>query len=67
MLSSIEKRLQALIYEEQPYVFLYVPPRKIAVNKRFDNPDFYFEKPGILLNNLRLLDQNSGVSSKPGM
>jgi len=62
----MEKRLQAIVYEEQPYVFLYAPQRKIVVHKRFDNGDMYFEKPGLLLNNLRLLE-SGGVSAKPSM
>lgn len=64
---QIEKRLQRYVYDDQPYIFLYVPPRKIAVHKRFENADFYYEKPGILLSNLRLIDQNSGTSAKPSM
>ncbi|TND10038.1 MAG: extracellular solute-binding protein [Bacteroidetes bacterium] len=63
----MEKRLQAIIYEDQPYIFLYVPPRKVAMHKRFGNGDFYFEKPGVLLNNMRLLDGAKGASSKPSM
>lgn len=62
----MEKRLQHLVYDEQPYIFLYVPPRKIAVHKRFDHGDIYFEKPGLLLNNLQLL-QTGGTSAKPSM
>lgn len=65
--TGMEKRLQALIYDEQPYIFMYVPPRKIAVHKRFENADFYYDKPGIILNNLKLLEQNAGTSSKPAM
>lgn len=63
----MEKRLQAIIYEEQPYVFLYVPPVKIAIHRRFENGDFYFEKPGVFLSNLHLLEAAHGSSNKPGM
>ncbi|MEO5642493.1 MAG: ABC transporter substrate-binding protein, partial [Bacteroidia bacterium] len=51
----MEKRLQRLVYEEQPYVFLFSSVRKVVIHKRFDNGDFYFEKPGMLLGNLRLM------------
>jgi len=47
-------KLQARIYEDQPYVFLYCSKRKIAIHKRFDNRYMYFERPGVLLNNLKL-------------
>jgi hypothetical protein len=29
--------------------------RKLVVHKRFDNGDFYFERPGMFLSNLRLM------------
>ncbi len=54
-------KLQARIYEDQPYVFLYVTKRKFAIHKRFDNRDMFFEFPGIMLNNLKL--NSSFVSS----
>lgn len=46
--------LQRVVYEEQPYVFLYSWPRKMAIHRRFQNGQFYNEKPGVILNNLRL-------------
>ena len=51
---EIEYRLQELIYEEQPYVFLMNGTRKLVLHKRFDNSNMYSEKPGVLLNNLEL-------------
>ncbi len=51
------KRLQAIIYEEQPYVFLYSAQRKNVIHKRFGNANMYFERPGVLLNNLKILTQ----------
>ena len=47
-------KLQARIYEDQPYVFLYTSKRKFAMHKRFKNRKMYFESPGVLLNNLEL-------------
>ncbi|MDC3153634.1 ABC transporter substrate-binding protein [Bacteroidota bacterium] len=47
-------KLQAKIYEDQPYVFLWITKRKFAVHKRFDNRDMFFEFPGLRLNNLKL-------------
>ena len=47
-------KLQARIYNDQPYVFLYSTKNKIAIHKRFDNRNTYFERPGLMLNNLKL-------------
>lgn len=49
------KRLQAMIYEEQPYVFLYSAQRKNVIHKRFANANMFFERPGVMLNNLKLI------------
>ncbi|MCC6768568.1 MAG: hypothetical protein IT240_05965 [Bacteroidia bacterium] len=45
---------QALVAEEQPYVFMYNATRKIAIHKRFDNAGMYPERPNVILNNLKL-------------
>ena len=47
-------QLQAKIYEDQPYVFMYSPKRKIVIHKRFDNANMYYEKPGFVLHNFNL-------------
>jgi ABC-type transport system substrate-binding protein len=51
----MEKELQKIIYDDQPYVFMYLLPRKIAIHKRFGNANMYWEKPGIYLSFLKLL------------
>ena len=51
-------RLQAKIYDEQPYVFLYSTKNKIAIHNRFDNKYMYTERPGVILNNLKLNNKN---------
>lgn len=48
-------RLQKLVYDEQPYIFLYSTARKNIIHKRFGNQIMTFDKPGVILNNLRLL------------
>jgi peptide/nickel transport system substrate-binding protein len=58
------KRFQKIVYDEQPYVFIKSGVRKIAIHKRFGNADMYYEKPGVLLNNLKLLYGTSGVVIK---
>jgi peptide/nickel transport system substrate-binding protein len=54
------KKLQEKIYDEQPYVFMFAALRRIAVHKRWANQEMYVERPGLLLNNFKLI----GTSSK---
>ncbi len=49
------KRLQDRIYEDQPYVFLFSATRRNVIHQRFGNADMYFERPGVLINNFKLL------------
>lgn len=51
----MEKRLQKIIYDDQPYVFMFSTLRKVVVHRRFDHGDIYFEKPGLYLSNLRAM------------
>lgn len=55
----LEKELQALLYEDQPYVFMYMLPRKIAIHKRFDHADMFWEKPGVYLSWLKMLSPST--------
>jgi peptide/nickel transport system substrate-binding protein len=50
----ILKLLQAKIYQEQPYIFTYSVKRKIIISKRFENVVMFAERPGVLLNALKL-------------
>ncbi|MEO8147645.1 MAG: ABC transporter substrate-binding protein [Bacteroidia bacterium] len=54
---KLSKQLQQIIYDEQPYVFFTAGLRRVVVHKRFGNCEFYFERPNVLLNNLKLLTQ----------
>ena len=54
-------KLQAKVYEDQPYVFLYSTKRKFAIHKRFNNRGMYYERPGVMLQNL---DLKAAFSSK---
>ncbi len=58
------RQLQAKIYHEQPYVFLYAPKRKIAIHKRFNNGNMYEERPGVILNNLELKPRFKGKNKE---
>jgi len=61
------KELQAMIYEEQPYVFLYAANRRNAIHKRFGNPHMYFERPGILINNWKLLSGGAASTTSAAL
>jgi len=56
-------RLQAKVYEDQPYVFMYSTKRKFAIHKRFNNRGMYYERPGVMLQNLDL----KGIFSSKNM
>lgn len=49
------KRLQKMVYDEQPFIFLYSPSKKVIMHKRFTNRFIAFERPNVILNNMRLL------------
>ncbi len=55
----LEKELQAIAYDEQPYIFMYAVPRKIAIHKRFDHAEMFWEKPGVYLSWLKLLSAST--------
>jgi ABC-type transport system substrate-binding protein len=55
-------RLQKKIYDDQPYVFLFSNLKRNVIHKRFANQMLFPERPGILLNMLRLLSINKGIT-----
>lgn len=40
------KKLQAIVQDEVPYIFLFAPDNLIAINKRFENAKTYAARPG---------------------
>ncbi|MFT4545052.1 MAG: peptide/nickel transport system substrate-binding protein [Bacteroidia bacterium] len=56
------ERLQEKVYDEQPYVFFFASTRRNVIHKRFGNADMYFERPGVIISNLRLL-ANGAISA----
>jgi len=58
-------KLQAKVYEDQPYVFLYATKRKFAIHKRFNNRGMYNERPGVMLQNLNLRPEFSSKNLAP--
>ncbi len=55
-------RLQELIYEEQPYIFLCVPSERIVIHNRFDNIETSALRPGYREVMFKL---KSGASDSP--
>jgi len=58
---AMSKRFQKMIYDDQPYIFLFSSVRRIAIHKRFGTQEMYYDRQAILLNQFRL----SGASAKP--
>ena len=58
-------KLQAKVYTDQPYVFLYATKRKFAIHKRFNNINMYNERPGVMLQNLNLKAEFSNKNLAP--
>jgi peptide/nickel transport system substrate-binding protein len=51
---ALSKQFQEMIYQEQPYVFLFTQTRRVMVNKKWKNYKAYVEYPSLLLNTLTL-------------
>ena len=48
------KKLQKLIYDEQPYIFLWSGKMPIVAHKRFSGSEFYRAKPNVSLGSFQL-------------
>ncbi|MFM2285854.1 MAG: hypothetical protein RLZZ543_1351, partial [Bacteroidota bacterium] len=48
------QQLQRIIWEDQPYVFLFNATKKAVIHKRFAHGDLYAERPHVILNYLEL-------------
>jgi len=48
------KKLQAIVYDQQPIIYLYGIKRKVIISKKYENPGMYVERPGVMLNDLKL-------------
>ena len=54
---------QEKLYDEQPYVFMYQPKKRVVIHKRFTHPGMFVEKPGVVLNAFFL--ESGGGINKP--
>lgn len=52
---EMSKRFQKMVYDDQPYIFLYSTLRKVVIHKRWGNQIMTAETPNMIFNNLRLL------------
>ncbi len=64
---ELSRQLQKMVYDDQPYVFLYSSLRRNIIHKRFGNAELFSERPGVLLNTLRLLSGNKGIAMRDGV
>lgn len=63
---SLSAKLQQMIYDDQPYVFLYTSMRRNIIHKRFANRMIFADRPGTLINPLRLLSINPVITLENG-
>jgi hypothetical protein len=57
------KRFQQIVYEERPITFLWSSPARIARLDRFDNVEYFTQRP--CLNVPYWIVRGSGVKAKP--
>lgn len=50
------RKLQKIVYDDQPYVFLFSTLRRNVIHKRFGNQMVFSEKPGVIVNMLWLVE-----------
>lgn len=53
---ELSKRFQKIVYDEQPYIFMFTQTRRVIVSNKWKNIEVYTEYPGVLLNTLKLKD-----------
>lgn len=61
--ADMSRRFQKMVYDDQPYIFLFSSVRRIAIHKRFGEQEMYHDRQAILLNRFKL----AGASQKPSM
>lgn len=59
---ELSGKLQEMIYNDHPYVFLYCNLRRNIIHNRFGNRMIFADRPGILLNTLRELSISQGIT-----
>ncbi len=44
--NEMYKKVQQMIHDDQPYIFMFTPKERIGIHNRFDNADTYVARPG---------------------
>jgi ABC-type transport system substrate-binding protein len=52
---ALSRRMQKIIYDQQPVISLYVPYRKIIVHQRWGNAYATTEVPNLIYQNMKLI------------
>ena len=55
--NQLYRDLQEKFNEQNTFIVLFATQRKIAVNKKFNNPSCFAQRPSILLGSLELTDK----------
>lgn len=56
--NRMSKAFQWEVYDEQPYVFLFSDTKRIVAHKRFENVQAFNDRPRIILNQWKLLENS---------
>ncbi len=59
---AMSKRFQKMIYDDQPYIFLFSSIRRIAIHKKYGNQEMYYDRQAILLNQFQLTGSMQKIS-----
>jgi peptide/nickel transport system substrate-binding protein len=57
---QMQKDLQKIIYDAQPYIFMYSPKVRMCIHKRFDNASPKLQRPGFVAPDFKL-NKNFGI------
>ena len=60
--NEMYKKFQAIVADEAPYIFLYTPDARVAMNKRFENAKAYVARPGYTERELKISGRNEAVA-----
>ena len=48
-------RIQEILYDEKPCIFLYAPTKKLAIHKRFNGAEAYSIVDHLILNDFKVI------------
>jgi peptide/nickel transport system substrate-binding protein len=55
---AMSARLQKMIYDDQPYIFLFAAMRRIAIHKKYGKQEMYSDRQAVLLNRFKLVEDS---------